>query len=202
MTSFARPFCRLRGLLAAACIGLLLAGCATRADWKLVDISGVMPALEFSLDDDSGRAVTAANYRGDVVLLYFGYTHCGDVCPATMARLASALALLGPDAARVKVLFVTVDPARDTRTVLARYLGHFGPGFVGLRGDDARLLQLNKRYRVTYGRDPADSHGNYEVSHSSAVFVFDARGKARLIAESPATPAEIAHDLKKLLGGG
>jgi protein SCO1/2 len=184
-----RQFCNVRWLIAVACIGALLLGCATKSDWKLVDITGVMP-LEFSLDDDSGHAVTAASYRGDVVLLYFGYTNCGDVCPATLARLASALATLGPDTARIKVLFVSVDPARDTPAVLTRYLRHFGPAFVGLRGDDTRLLQLNKRYRVTY-----------EVSHSSAVFIFDGQGRARLIAESPDTPAAIAHDLRKLLDG-
>jgi protein SCO1/2 len=135
------------------------------------------------------------------VMLYFGYTHCPDVCPTTMATLSQALSKLGGDASQVRILFVTVDPRRDTPQLLKRYTQAFGPAFIGLRTADPELRRLVKRYRVTYSLGKPDARGNYEVTHSSAIFIFDKTGKARLIAESSDSAAAIAHDVQQLIGG-
>jgi protein SCO1 len=189
-------------LVAAPLIAAVLNGCSEQQPYRLQSIRGLMPRLEFQLTDDTGRDVTAVSYRGDVVLLYFGYTHCPDVCPTTLATLAQALARLGRDASRVRVLFVTVDPQRDTAPLLKRYMGYFGPQFIGARGDDAALNALARRYRVAYHLDPPDSNGNYAVEHSSVVLVFDQRGRARLLARDSDPPELIAQDLQRLLRGG
>jgi protein SCO1/2 len=189
-------------LVAALCsCAAMLSGCSQDADWRLVNITGIMPPLAFSLSDAAGQPVTAQTYRGKVVMLYFGYTHCPDVCPTTMATLSQALSKLGNGASKVRVLFVTVDPQRDTAPLLKSYTQAFGPAFVGLRTSDPELRRLTKRYRVTYSLGKPDAHGNYEVTHSSAVFIFDQAGKARLIAESSDNAASIAHDVQQLIGG-
>lgn len=184
------------GLLALAS----LAACArSEPPFLLQNITGLMPTLEFRLTDQDNRAVSAENFRGQVVLLYFGYTQCPDACPATLATLQQALRSLGSSAAGVRVLFVSVDPQRDTAAVLKRYVAYFGPEFVGLRGDDAALNALTHRYRVAYHREKADAHGYYAVDHSSAVFVFDRTGRPRLLAGSTSGAKTIASDLQRLL---
>lgn len=167
--------------------------------FQLQNITGLMPQLEFRLNDQDNQVVSAENFRGEVVLLYFGYTQCPDACPATLAMLRQALRTLGPGAAGVRVLFVSVDPQRDTAAVLKRYVGYFGPQFVGLRGDDTALNALTRRYRVAYHREKPDAHGYYAVDHSSAVFIFDRTGDARLLAGSTSGAAAIAADLRRLL---
>jgi protein SCO1 len=182
-----------------AALGLGVAGCSSGGPhFALQNVTGLLPQLKFSLDDQDGRPVTAGDYRGKIVLLYFGYTHCPDACPTTLTNLSEALRRLGPEASRVRVLFVTVDPARDTLPVMRRYVGAFGPQFVGLRGDDDALTTLSKRYRIAYHREPPDRNGYYAVDHSSAVFIFDASGRARLLAEESDNPRTIAVDLHKL----
>jgi protein SCO1 len=191
---------------ALACAGLLLtlilAGCghsSASRPWNLVNITGHMPPLNFTLTRDDGQAVTQKAYAGKLVLLYFGYTHCPDVCPTTLADLATAIKRLGPDADKVRVLFVSVDPARDIPVVLKSYVNAFGPWFVGLTGTQAQLVDLTKRYRVAYRLGAPDGHGNYTVYHSSAVFIFDRQGKARLLTSLSDKPDLIAADLKRLL---
>jgi protein SCO1/2 len=180
-------------------VALGLAGCSSGGpSFALQNVTGLLPQLTFSLDDQDGRPVTADDYRGKIVLLYFGYTHCPDACPTTLTTLSEALRRLGPEASRVRVLFVTVDPARDTLAVMKRYVGAFGPEFVGLRGDDDELAALSKRYRIAYHLEPPDRNGYYAVDHSSAVFIFDASGRARLLAEENDNPRTIAIDLQKL----
>lgn len=189
-------------LVGAAAIALagMLAAC-TRNDpqFALKDVNGLIAPLEFNLTDQDEHAVTAADYRHDLVLLYFGYTQCPDECPTTLTTLANALHELGPGASQVRVLFVSVDPQRDTTAVLKRYVSNFGPEFVGLRGDQAELTELSKRYRIAYHYEKPDKYGNYEVDHSSAVFVFDKEGRARLLALSDNTPQQVATDLRRLL---
>ncbi|MHB8347023.1 MAG: SCO family protein [Acidiferrobacterales bacterium] len=187
--------------LVPALILVLIAACSRTKSWSLDDISGIVPALKFNLTNDSGQAVDASTYRGKVVLLYFGYTHCPDVCPTTLAKLGQAIQGLGTQAGKVRVLFVTVDPARDTTAALHRYVRAFGPEFVGLRGSNDALEKLAKRYRVVYVHEKPNAQGSYTVSHSSAVFIFDARGKARLLATNSDTAAAIGHDLRRLLNG-
>ncbi len=189
-------------LLSSLVLLVFVGACSKPKRWALDNITGLMPALKFNLTNDSGQAVDASAYRGKVVLLYFGYTHCPDVCPATLAKLEEVIHGLGADAADVRVLFVTVDPARDTTAVLHRYVRAFGPEFVGLRGSDDALEGLAKRYRVVYIRGKPNARGNYEVSHSSAVFIFGRHGRARLIATDSDSVGAISHDLRLLLGLG
>ena len=187
--------------LAAVCLTVLLAACGDGgARWHATDITGSMPALKFSLTRASdGAAVHGDDYRGKVVVLYFGYTHCPDVCPATLANLADAIAKLGVGGNDVRVLFVTVDPSRDSAPVLAGYAHAFAPQIDGLRGTDDQLTDIARRYRVIYRVTP-DSPGHaYEVMHSDAVFFFDRSGRARLVSTKTDDIEGTAADLKRLL---
>lgn len=190
---------RLAAIVIAAAMGLAGCGTGTPPAGQLKDITGMMPELEFDMTSQTGTKVTAQDFRGAPVLLYFGYTSCPDVCPTTLATLRAALADLGDRGRHVHVLFVTVDPGRDTTMKLATYLGYFGPQFVGLSGDDDSLKQLTKRYRVGYSRGKPDANGNYEVTHSSAVFVFDGKGEARYLVRWGDRPEAIAQALAKLV---
>lgn len=188
------------------CAGLFLClnmtGCGrspASQPWHLLDITGHMPGLQFTLTRDDGQSVTQKEYLGRPVMLYFGYTHCPDVCPTTLADLAMALRQLGSVADQVRVLFVSVDPARDTPAVLKSYVNAFGPWFVGLTGSQGQLTALTKRYRVAYRLGTADASGNYAVYHSSAVFIFDRQGNARLLTSLSDKSDFIAADLKRLL---
>ena len=179
-----------------------LAACQQQKPWALRDISGIVAPLEFHLTNQDGQTVDASSYRGKTVLLYFGYTHCPDVCPTTLGTLALALHRLGPDADKVRVLFVSVDPARDTQAVLKQYVDAFGPQFVGLRGSDSETEAMSRRYRIAYSREDPDHQGNYTVAHSNAVFIFDAKGNARLLGGSDDKADAIAQDLKRLISAG
>jgi len=153
-----------------------------------------------------GRRVTEADYRGRIVMLYFGYTFCPDVCPTTLANIADILKRLGPDAKRVRLIFVTVDPDRDTLPVLADYVKNFAPEIDGLRGDSDELASLTRRYRVAYSVTPATGTHAYEVTHGSAIYVFDATGAARLLIPSlGSTSSDVAGvtaDLRRLIEEG
>lgn len=167
---------------------VVLAGCAGKTQWHGTDITGSSPSLDFTMTRASdGKQVSAADYRGKIVMLYFGYTFCPDVCPTTLANLAQILSGLKADADHIRVLFVTVDPNRDTLPVLAEYVANFGPQFDGLRGTPDQLASLARRYRVVYSVTPAHGNTPYEVTHSSAIYVFDPSGKARFLVSSLAT---------------
>lgn len=197
MTSIAPPKC-------SVCLFVLLLLCALTASctrgqgWHLKDVSGLIPELEFTLTDDEGRRATARDYRGKVTLLFLGYTHCRDVCPTTLATVAAAMRAAGPGGIGFRVLFVTVDPARDSTKILHDYVTAFGPEFAGLRGTDRDLEDLARRYRVAYSKGRTDAHGNYEMNHSSAVFVFDHTGRARLMILPKDNIETIAGDIKRL----
>ena len=182
---------------------LLLAACQRhKLPFRLTDIGGHMPDLAFQLTDDNGKTATATDYRGKVVLLYFGYTHCPDVCPLTLAHLHVALRQLGTAGDDVRILFVSVDPARDTPAVLHAYVNAFDKRAVGLTGSPSAIEALSKRYRSAFTREPSGKGGDYEVTHSSGIYVFDRDGRARVLA-TPATPqADLVHDLKLLLDTG
>lgn len=188
--------------LAVLLMVLGFTGCARKTasqPWHLLNITGEMPALQFTLTSDDDQTVTQKNYLGKIVLLYFGYSHCTDVCPTTLADLGLELRKLGPAANHVRVLFVSVDPARDTPAVLKKYVNAFGPWFVGLTGNQQELLAITKRYRVAYRLGKPDADGNYTVYHSSAVFIFDRQGKARLLTTLSDKPTAVEADLKRLL---
>jgi protein SCO1/2 len=189
--------------LSLAAAALLLAACQSKPQWQLNDVSGHLPDLKFQMTNDLGQPVTAASYRGKVVLLYFGYTHCPDVCPLTLVHLHTVLQKLGKSAEGVRVLFVTVDPTRDTVPVLHQYVTAFDPRIVGLTGTQDAIARLTKRYRAYFKREApqsSSSTGDYEVTHSSAIYIFDRDGRAQLLA-TPGDPNDaILHDLKILVG--
>ena len=172
---------------AAAALACSAAACKPTTKWHGQDISGALPPLSFSMTDAmTGRAVSAADFHGKVVLLDFGYTMCPDVCPTTLVNLGDVLDQLGKQANDVRVLFVTVDPDRDTLPVLKQFAGLFAP-LVGLRGTPDQLAALARRYRVAYSVTPAGNGHPYQVTHSSIVYVFDQDGNARLLLDSMAT---------------
>ncbi len=181
----------------------LLAGCGKPApSFTNLDITGnTQFGSNFSLPDSHGTVRTLADYKDKVVVLFFGYTHCPDVCPTTMAELSQALQQLGPDAAkRVQVLFVTVDPQRDTPALLGQYTSAFNPTFVGLRpADDAQLKQVAKDFRVYYAKVPGSTPDGYTMDHTAASYVFDTTGKLRLFARDGQGVTPWVHDLKILL---
>ncbi|WP_291822714.1 SCO family protein [Marinobacter sp.] len=183
-------------------ITVLLAACSDSGQWHGKDISGLMPELTFELTNDQGEAVTAEQYQDQIRLLFFGFTSCPDVCPATLAKLNKAIrAMPEPLRTDVTALFVSVDPQRDTPEKIAAYVNFFGERTVGLTGDEPALRKLAKRYRTTFGYDKPDERGNYAVSHSSAVYVFDRQGKARLLFQSDLSADQIAEDLTQLARG-
>lgn len=178
----------------------MLSACGGEPEYTAHDIQGVMPDLAFDLTDESGQAVNAGDYDGTLKLMFFGYTNCPDICPATMARIRAALG--GLDEAtrqRIDVLFVSVDPKRDSEKRLRLFTSSFGPDFVGLTGTQDQLKTLSKRYRVTYGYGDPNDNGFYLVSHSSAIFVFGPQDKARLLVNQNESVDELTADLKKLL---
>lgn len=166
-------------------IGLFLALVTTGSEakaWNSTDMTGALPSLDLTMTRASdGKTVTSADFKGKVVLLYFGYTFCPDVCPTTLLDIATMLKTLGKDADDVRVLFVTVDPDRDTLSALKSYTSAFAPQVVGLRGTSDQLASLAKRYRVAYSVQPASDGNPPEVTHSSAVYVFDRNGAIRLL---------------------
>lgn len=181
---------------------LTLGGCEDGSQpWALRDISGLLPPLAFELHDGRGRPRSAPDFAGHVTLVYFGYTHCPDICPTTLARLAGVLRRLGAGGEEVRILFVSVDPARDTPPVLQAYARAFGPQVVALSGTQAQLTRLAKRYRISYGLGAPGADGEYEVSHSSGIFIFDRDGEARLLATSADSDDALAADLGRLAAG-
>lgn len=189
------------GLLLVALIASCLTACTKSGAnrFHARDITGVLPNLEFRLTSGSGQGMTASDLQGKTTLLYFGYTHCPDACPMTLTYIGDALKQLGAAARAVRVLFVSVDPQRDTPRVLQRYAASFGAQVIGLTGSDDQLTAVTKRYRVAYRRDAPDANGDYAVYHSSAVFVFDRDGRARLLA-APSGPHDgLADDLRVLI---
>ena len=196
-----------RWLAVLFCVGLLafgLSSCDKPQPWHETDISGAMPPLTFTMTRaEDGKTVTGADYRGKVTMLYFGYTFCPDVCPTTLSNIAEILSRLGPEAKDMRVLFVTVDPNRDSLAGLKDYTDAFAPQIDGLRGDAAQLSAFAKRYRISYSVTPKTADHDYEVSHGSAVYVFDRTGKIRLLVTGMSTPTpgidDIVADLKRLL---
>jgi protein SCO1/2 len=198
---------RLRVLPRAAALllgaGLLLAGCSPKAPpFAGTDISGASFGRDFALTDHHGQRRRLADFRGQAVVLFFGYTHCPDVCPTTMERFSQVLQRLGPaDAARVQVIFVTLDPERDTREVLARYVPFFQASFLGLTGSPEEIAAMAQEFRVYYSKRPATGGGGYSLDHWAGAYAFDPAGRLRLYL-APELPVDaVAADLRRLLAG-
>ena len=163
------------------------------------DVTGTTFGRDFQLVDHNGKPRTLADYRGKAVVMFFGYTQCPDVCPTTLSELAEAMKRLGADADRVQVLFVTVDPERDTQELLSKYVPAFDPRFVGLYGDADATARTAKEFKILYQKQPGQTPGTYTVDHSAGTFIFDPNGKLRVYVGYGQGPEVYAHDIKELL---
>ena len=192
-----RFFGRIAIVLLAA---LAVAACGpSEPKFMASDVTGTTFGRDFQLTDHNGKPRALADYRGKVVVLFFGYTQCPDVCPTTLAELAEVMKRLGPDAERVQVLFVTVDPARDTPELLSKYVPAFDPRFSGLYGDADATLRTTKEFKVIYQKQPGQQPGAYTVDHSAGTFIFDPNGKLRVYVGYGQGPDVFAHDIRELL---
>lgn len=190
-------------LLMPALLMLALAGCGEPklpSPFHAAEVGGQYAQADFSLTDHTGKPRTLADFRGKVVVMFFGYVHCPDVCPSTMADLRRAMELLGKDADRVQVLFVTVDPERDTPDVLAQYVPAFHPSFLGLYGDAAATAKVADTFKVVYQKQPTKS--GYNVDHTAGTYLIDAAGKVRLLAPYGQNAEWLAQDIRLLLALG
>lgn len=182
---------------------MLLAGCdqssSAQPEFKNTDLTGLPYARDFALTDHLGQRRTLADYRGKAVVIFFGFTYCPDVCPTTMYEMAQVLEALGPDAQRVQVLFVSVDPERDTQELLAKYVPAFHPSFIGLRGSLEETEAVAKEFKVFYQKVPGRQAGSYTVDHTAGSYVFDPEGRIRLFLHHGQGVEPIVHDIKQLL---
>jgi protein SCO1/2 len=193
-----------RRVLGLALAALAVAGCdklmpGQQTPFNGVDITGSELGPDFRLTDHNGKERTLADFRGKAVVLFFGYTHCPDVCPTTLSDMANALKALGPDGQRVQVLFVTVDPRRDTPELLKNYVPAFNPTFLALHGDAAATAKVTRDFKIYAAERPGKTPESYTVDHSAQSLVFDARGKLRLMLPYATPGDKIASDLKILL---
>jgi protein SCO1/2 len=197
---------------------LWLAGCSDKAagdagsggnmqsssadsSFQNTDVTGLGYAREFALTDHNGKPRTLADFKGKAVIVFFGFTHCPDVCPTTLAEMANVVQQLGPQGDKVQVLFITVDPERDTPALLAKYVPAFHPSFIGLTGDKAAIEKVAKEFRVFYQKVPGKEPGSYTVDHTAGSYVFDPQGRIRLFIRHGQGTEPIVHDLKLLLAG-
>ena len=176
-----------------------IAGVGSKPTFHFTDITGAEFARKLELPDADGKPRSLADWRGTVVVVFFGYTQCPDVCPTTMAELAQIRTQLGADGDRLQTVFVTIDPERDTPEVLKAYLANFGPNVVGLRGDAEQTKAAAKEFKVFYAKVPGKTPGSYTMDHSAASFVFDPAGRVRLFVPYGADTKLLTGDLKQLL---
>ena len=186
------------------CIATLLialTACSPKPEFKNIDITGSTAfGKDFSLVDPDGKVRTLADFKGKVVVMFFGYTQCPDVCPTTLTEMQQVMALMGPQSDKVQVLFVTVDPERDTAAILKQYVPAFDPRFLGLRPvDDAALEKVAKDFKIYYKKVPGTSPGSYTMDHTAGSYAFDPQGRLRLYVKHAQGPETLAHDLKELL---
>jgi protein SCO1 len=185
------------------CIAVLwLVACADKPSFTATDITGAsIGQAPWTLQDAQGASKTLADYKGKIVVLFFGFTRCPDVCPTTMTDYAAALKVLGTDAAKVQVLFATLDPERDTFPTLAQYTSAFHPSFVALRGNAAATKAAAESFKVFYAKNAGNDGNpqNYTLDHTAASYVFDAQGNIRLYVRNGQAVETLARDLQVLL---
>ena len=189
-------------LFSVATAGLLLGGGCIKspASFKATDITGAKFANDYALTGHDGKPRGLADFRGKVVVVFFGYVQCPDVCPTTLSTLRTVREKLGPDADKLQVVFITVDPERDTREVLSQYVPAFDPSFVGRSGDAVTTERVAREFRVLYSKNAGKTPTSYTVDHSAGVFIFDTEGRIRLYASQNMTPDDYTHDIRALLG--
>jgi len=175
----------------------VIAGCDSRPQFKSTDITGAPYGQSLELTDHTGRARRLEDFRGKAVVLFFGFTHCPDICPTTLAEISQAIRSLGPDAERVQLLMVSVDPERDTQDSLAKYVTAFDARFLGLRGDLAATRKVAAEFKIYFEkRKQGDS---YSVDHSAQSYVIDPQGRLRLLVRHDRIGQDLAPDLRTLL---
>ncbi|AMM25356.1 SCO family protein [Variovorax sp. PAMC 28711] len=185
---------------AAAVLGLNLTGCTeAKPSFNAVDLTGADYARDFSLTDADGKVRTMADFKGKVVVLFFGYAQCPDVCPTTMTEMAQVKQQLGTDGDKLQVLFVTVDPARDTPEVMKAYMGAFDPAFVALIPTPEQLAATAKDFKAYYKKNEGTTPTSYSMDHSAASYIYDTQGRLRLYARYGAGVAPMVADIKSLL---
>ncbi len=194
----------LRRTLTLGSIGLCLgaawlAGCDSKPGFRNIDITGADFAKGFELTDHHGRRVRLEDFAGKLVVVFFGYTQCPDVCPTTMAEMADVMRKLGPRASQVQVIFITVDPERDTQELLSHYVPAFDPRFLGLWGDAEATARTARAFRIVYQKVPGRTAGSYTVDHSAGSYVFDRKGRVRLMIRHGTAADAVIGDLQRLL---
>lgn len=184
-------------------LAALIAGCDSfpKPSFQLTDLTGAEFGRDFQLTDHNGKPRTLADFKGKVVAIFFGYTHCPDVCPITLGELAIVANELGEDGGRMQVLFITADPERDTPAVLSKYVPAFHPGFLGLYGDADATARTAKEFKVFYQKQPLPG-GGYSVDHSAGTYIYDTAGRLRLFAGYGQGAPKMLHDIRLLLQNG
>lgn len=182
-------------------LAALLMACSPPAKFNATELKGIDWGQDFALTDHTGKPRHLADFKGRVVVMFFGYTQCPDVCPTTMGGMRELMVMLGADAERVQVLFVTIDPERDTPQLLAQYVPAFHPSFLGLYGDAAATAAAAKEFKIFYRKQPGSSPSSYSMDHTAGSYVFDPGGRLRLYLRHGETSERIAQDLKRLLKG-
>jgi protein SCO1/2 len=188
-------------ILMLSLMGLALVACSPKPSFKNVDITGSKAfGTDFSLLDPDGKVRTLADFKGKAVVMFFGYTQCPDVCPTTLTEMQQVMTLLGPQADKVQVLFVTVDPERDSASILKQYVPAFDSRFLGLRpADEAALEKVTKDFKIYYKKVPGTSPGSYTIDHTAGSYAFDPEGHLRLYIKHAQGAETLAQDLKELL---
>jgi protein SCO1/2 len=188
----------------AATLGLGLSACSKEAaapSFKSIDLTGADYARDFSLKDTEGKVRTMADFKGKVVVLFFGFVQCPDVCPTTMTEMAQVKQQLGSDGDKLQVVFVTVDPARDTPEVLKAYMGAFDPSFIALIPTPEELAATAKDFKVYFKKVEGKTPTSYSMDHSAASFIYDTEGRLRLYARYGTGVEPMVSDVKALLAG-
>jgi len=201
MTALLSRRTSMRMALAAAATLMLGACSPDKPQFRSIDVTGADYARDFKLADHNGQQRTLADFRGKVVVIFFGFAQCPDVCPTAMAELAEVKRLLGADAGKLQGLFVTLDPERDTPEVLKAYMGNFDPAFLALRPEAQELPDLAKHFKIFYKKNEGKTAGSYTLDHTAASYVFDPQGRVRLYTRHGMGPAALSEDLKILLKG-
>ena len=197
-----RVFSRWALALGMAGTVLGLAGCGNdKPAFRGVDITGADYAQGWALSDQNGQARTLKDFAGKVVVVFFGYTQCPDVCPTALQEMAEAKQLLGADGAKLQGIFITVDPERDTPELLKAYMANFGPDFVALRPTPEQLPQVTKDFKIYYKKVEGKTPTSYTMDHSAGSFTFDPQGRVRLYNRHASGAAALAEDAKILLKG-
>ena len=182
----------------AAC-GDKPAGSAPKASFRSIDITGAEYARKLELPDAEGKPRSLGEFKGKVVVVFFGYTQCPDVCPTTMAELSQVRHALGDDGARLQGIFVTVDPERDTGAVLKAYVDNFNAGFIGLRGNAEQTQQAAREFKVFFAKVPGKTESSYTIDHTAGAYIFDPQGRIRLFSRHGAGPKALEEDIRALL---